>query len=284
MTHELTNPFTPERKDMPTDEQVVGGVLGPEAVRAMRELRGSRGRGWTDVTSDLEITELELTGAEQLAAREAEGGPRQEMLDWANTFGRDEDWVDKKFTFHPGGRIESNNTKLDLSRCGITSISRVMSRVEGLQTLGFNNNQISKIENLPEGLVEIYLDDNNITKIENLPDELRRLDLERNHISTIENLPAGLQSLYLTGNSISVIHNLPSGLRVLDLADNHISVLENLPEGLSDVWVDRNPLTSIDGLPAPDKIGTIQFSQNQQALANKAWALGYLIHIDSLPV
>lgn len=191
--NEMMNPFTDGRRtqDTPTDEEVVGGVLGPEAVRALRELRTSTGPKTTiEEEPDFEVTDLELTEAEREAAREAERGPRQEMIDWARTFGNDEEWVDEQFTFHSDGRITSASGELDLESFGIGFIPPVLARVEGLDQLYLNNNKISKLENLPEGLQALNITHNNISKLENLPDGLRELWLNRNPLRSIDGLTA----------------------------------------------------------------------------------------------
>ena len=285
MTHELRNPFKDARPspETPTDEQVVGGVLGAEAVRAMRELRGSTGRATgAEESTDIDVVDIKLTQAEQLAAREVEDGPRQEMIDWARTFGKDEEWVDEEFTFHADGTIESTKKDLDLRFLGVASIPKILHHVEGLEDLYLHGNKLTTIENLPEGLRRAFLNDNAISKLENLPPSLEWLDITGNNISTIENLPAGLQTLYLDENNVSRLENFPKGLRKLSLADMNLPRLENLPDGLETLWLNRSTLSDTDGLPAPGKIGSIIFSKGQHVLAERFRALGHTVHVGTL--
>ena len=193
MTHEqLRNPFKDAQptQETPTDEQVVGGVLGEEALRAMRELRGRAGRvSSVEAPADLQAVDIELTEAEQLTAREAEKTSREEMLEWAQMLGKDEAWLDRKFILHSDGRIEAVQGISLLTGLGISSIPPVLSQVEGLKKLHLMDNNISKFENVPPGLEDLFVDYNSISKLENVPEGLKELSLRHNPLAGIDGLP-----------------------------------------------------------------------------------------------
>jgi len=138
---------------------------------------------------------------------------KQQLIDWALSFGKDENWIDERFIFHKDGRIESKNEWLSLKFMGISYLPKAFSAIEGVTTLYLNGNNISKIENIPDNVTKLSLGSNNISKIENIPDNVTTLSLGSNNISKIENISDGVTNLYLGGNPIENPEDKPETVK-----------------------------------------------------------------------
>jgi len=109
----LKNPFEAPKKRSKDDAKLVGELLGEEEEAEMRRALGE------SVGDVVEKEEVGL-GDEQKArikALEEEVSPedrREEFINWADSIGKDEDWVDETFTFDDDGSVEVEGD-LDLS-------------------------------------------------------------------------------------------------------------------------------------------------------------------------
>jgi len=103
----LKNPFEAPKKRSKDDAKLVGELLGEEEEADMRR---ALGEGVGDVVEEEEVglTDEQKARIEELESEEEKSPEqrREEIINWADSIGKDEDWVDKTFTFNDDGSVE----------------------------------------------------------------------------------------------------------------------------------------------------------------------------------
>jgi len=128
MPNETTQPFDQTKRD-PRDEHLVERVLGADAAEDMKAL--TKGQA----APDRKRVTLVLTENEQVAAREKEQevSPeqrRQQYIEWAKSFDKDEEWVDDNFIFISDGTVETKDN-LTIFRKNIEYFPPALKRIRG---------------------------------------------------------------------------------------------------------------------------------------------------------
>ena len=151
--------------------------------------------------------------------------------------------------------------KLDLGKCGLSSLPFELFELVWLEELILSNSFIESDENgfkkdyweesinkgqrnelseIPVGmkrlrnLEKLIIAGNphhiwKIKKLENLPKNLYNLDISYNRIEQIAGLPSEIGILNLSHNRIEKLAALPDNLITFDSSHNHIQQLQNLP-------------------------------------------------------
>jgi len=101
----LKNPFESPKKRSKDDAKLVGELLGEEEEREMRE---ALGEGVKEVVEegDIGLTDEQKARIKEVEEEVSPEDRREEFINWADSIGKDEDWVDKTFTFNDDGSVE----------------------------------------------------------------------------------------------------------------------------------------------------------------------------------
>jgi len=157
----LKNPFETPKKRSKDDAKLVGELLGEEEEAEMRRALGE--------TDGIEEREVGLTDEQKakIKALEEELSPedrREEIINWADSIGKDEAWVDETFTFDDDGSVEVEGD-LDLSWLESAEGIPLLKSVGGY--LDLNGLTSAEGLTLPESVVG-YLNLNGLTSAEGL--------------------------------------------------------------------------------------------------------------------
>ncbi len=255
-TPNLENPFSPPKRRNPDNAELVGKILGKHQEAAMREILGTPNPLPED---DLLVGDLSDEDREAIEKEKRERvWTRQQYIDWAKSFGENEEWVDLTFKFQADGTTIVPGD-LRIENQSIAVLPKGISRVEG--ALELNNNQIESLVGFPKEVGgAINLDNNLITSLKGLPKQTNvRISLKDNQLTTLKGLPVEFDgSLVISGNPIDSLADLP------------IIIRKNL-------WLTDIPATSI---PSGLEIhGNIWLAETQTELIADVKAKGYRYQI-----
>jgi len=164
------NPLRPELSKPRSlrDQYLVEKVLGSEEAADMQELVGGQPTSPDHPLEDL--GGVDLSGEEQQLGKAEEHSrekSKQEFIEWAQSIGKDREWIDERFTFNVDGTIFVDDL-LVLGGCKLTEFPKQITKVRG-------------------GLV---LDANNLKTLEGLPDEVEgNLTLVFNNLESVKGVP-----------------------------------------------------------------------------------------------
>jgi len=226
----LENPFHPPDQRTGTPSELTGRFLDSATTQALTEALGEDEPSKSEPQQDLPPADISMSGKEQKEVENETFWSRQRYIEWAQEFGRNENWVDKTFEFQEDG----------------TTI------VEGVLLL-----RGTKIEQLPVGLMEVKgglnISQNYSFKLNGYPKKIgERFECNHNNLSSLEGMPEEIGgNIYLESNEISSLIGLPKKMMGnLSLFNNQ---LENL-NGISKVISGNlnlggnNQLTSLEAL------------------------------------
>ncbi len=256
MTNETQQPFTPDQPRDPRDEELVGKVLGSKERADMKELTGDQPQATKtqDPSTNLKLSAKELAEEERILQETTPESMRKKFIEWAEDIGKNEEWVDKVFSFELDGKVKVDD--ILLTHIGISEIPPIFRH---LNTIG------------------LYLFSNQITRIGNIPTTVKDLDLQNNQITTVENIPNSVTSLTLKDNQITEIKDIPDECIDVILDNNPINSLDSLV-GKTIVFLSIKN-TNIKSIPQGIDVTQIEVDPSQTELIADARAKGYDIHI-----
>ena len=280
----LRNPFRPPDQKTGTPSELTGHFLDSATTQALTEALGEDEPCESEPQQDLPPTsDISMSSIEQKEVEKEPCWTREQYIEWAQKFGKNEQWVNETFEFQKDGTtiVEGNlnllNTKIELLPIGLMEVKRDfrVSKNPSLRLNGYpkkigerfecNHNNLSSLEGMPEEIGgNIYLESNKISFLGGLPNEVMgNLSLYHNQL---ENL-----------NGISKVI---SGKLELD-DNNQLTSLEAL-KGVKigqDLWLRGIPATTI---PAGIEIGgDICLDASQTDLIADAKRKGYRVEIIS---
>ncbi|WP_395733907.1 COR domain-containing protein [Prosthecobacter sp.] len=154
----------------------------------------------------------------------------------------------------------SDNTSLDLSSIGLTSLPESLRQLTGLKTLNLHNNKLSTLPEWLGRLTELQallLAGNYLTTLPETLSQLvglKSLDLNKNQLNALPEWLAqltGLQTLMLGRNKLTTLPEALSqltGLKSLDLNNNQLTILPDWlgqMTGLQLLMLGGNQLTTL---------------------------------------
>ena len=166
----LENPFEPQKPRKKDEAEFVGRFLGPEAEEEMRKLVGKpKKEEPKEDWGEFELSEEEKKKIEEEKEKEKPWN-REQVIEWAETFGKNEEWVNETFTFDPDGTIRVEGD-LALNRTGIDELPKGIKEVKGY--LDLKDNQLTSLEGLPKSIGgTLILSYNKLTSLEGLPESI----------------------------------------------------------------------------------------------------------------
>jgi len=231
----LKNPFEAPKKRSKDDAKLVGELFGEEEEADMRR---ALGEGVGDVVKEEEVglTDEQKARIKELEEEVSPEDRREKFINWADSIGKDEDWVDETFTFNDDGSVEVQD---DLGLGWLES-------AEGIPLLKS---------------VAGYLNLRGLTSAEGLTlPELVAGDLYLSGLTSAEGLTlpesfAG--SLVLSGltsaEGLTLPESVAGDLNLGGLTSaKGLTLPESVPQKLN-----LNGLTSAEGLTLPESVGNI---------------------------
>jgi len=109
----LKNPFEAPKKRSKDDAKLVGELLGEEEEADMRRALGESVKEVVG-EEDTGLTDEQKARIEEVEKEMSPEDRREEIINWADSIGKDENWVDETFTFNDDGSVEVEGD-LDLS-------------------------------------------------------------------------------------------------------------------------------------------------------------------------
>jgi len=195
MPNETTTQPLREQPPRSTDDtRLVAEVLGSDAAEEMDELVGDHSTDINQTESQgLELTEAETVATKEVEQRVSPEERKQQYFEWAGKINKDDNWVEKTFTFGIDGSVSTKH-KLDLSYEKISELPPGLTYANGGLDLSFNN----------------------FTSLKRLPEKVNgNLDLSNNYsLASLEGLPKViLGDLYLKDIAYSAA-TIPAELTV----------------------------------------------------------------------
>ncbi|KKR84408.1 MAG: hypothetical protein UU31_C0006G0033 [Candidatus Uhrbacteria bacterium GW2011_GWA2_41_10] len=126
----LENPFYHPEPNKGTPSELTGRFLDSATTQALTEALGEDEPCESEPRLDLPPADISMSGKEQ---REVEKEPcwtREQYIEWAQKFGKNEQWVNETFEFQKDGTtiVEGNlnllNTKIELLPIGLMEVKR----------------------------------------------------------------------------------------------------------------------------------------------------------------
>jgi len=278
----LENPFHPPDQRTGTPSELTGRFLDSATTQALTEALGEEESSKIELQPNLPPTsDISMSTEEQ---REVEKEPywtKDQYIEWAESFGKDEAWVNETFEFQPDGTTIVN-ANLVLEGKGIKQLPIGLMEVKGI--LYISENPSFKLNGYPKRVDGYFgCSHNNLSSLQGMPEEFDGdIYLESNKISFLGGLPnevMGNLSLYhnqlenLNGISKEISGNLNLG------GNNQLTSLEAL-KGVKiggDLWLRDIPATTI---PVGIQIGgNIFIKSSQTDLIADAKRKGYRLRL-----
>src|SRR3989339_144250 len=206
----LENPFRPPDQKTGTPSELTGRFLDSATTQALTEALGEEDKP-PKIEPQLDIPpalDISMTGKEQKEVENETFWSRQKYIDWAESFGKDESWVDKTFEFQKDGTtiVEGDlyllHTKIkqlpiglmevkgnfDISKNFSFKLNGYPKRVGGYFDCSYND--LSSLQGMPEEVGRgIYLSHNKIRSLIGLPNEVMSdLDLSYNQLENLDGI------------------------------------------------------------------------------------------------
>jgi len=277
----LRNPFHPHESERKTSVDLTSHFLSREEAQALTEALGEEEPSKSEPQQDLPPADISMSGKEQREVEDETIWSRQKYIEWAQEFGKDEDWVDGTFKFQPDGTtimerdLNLEDKEIKQLPIGLMEVKGGLN-ISGNPSLRFNrypkkvggsfwcmNNNLVSSDGMPDKVGgSIYLSHNTIRSLIGLPDKVMGdLSLFNNQLENLDGISREISGdLSLTGN-------------------NQLTSLEAL-RGVKigrDLWLRNIPATTI---PAGIEIGgDIYIHKYQTDLIADAKRKGYRVEI-----
>jgi len=274
MPNETSQPFN-QTKRSPDDAALIEGVLGSQVAKEMKELAGAGKKGAKPKKIELSLSDDEAKATKKKEIEATPEKKRQEYVEWARKFGKDEEWIHDNFIFNNNGRVGLMKD-IELDGTGFESFPPELYCV-GEINISLDSNLFKKIPDMPEGVIGLTLNNNQITQIENIPRSCKTLYICDSGITCVENIPDGMNDLVLDNNHITVISDIPDYLVFLDLSNNPITDLGPLVGKRIDHF--RLVNVPVNSIPDGIEIDILEIESDQKHLEADAKLKGYHVHI-----
>src|SRR3989339_1016847 len=240
----LRNPFEPPyRSNKGTPSELPRYLLPTADVQSLTEALGEYEPSKSEPQPNLPPADISMSGKEQKEVEKESYWTRQKYIDWAESFERDKNWVDKTFEFQKDGTtiVEGDlyllHTKIEQLPIGLMEVKGDLNvsenpflklngypkKVSGYFRCGKNN--IPCPQGMPEEIVgDISFRSSHLTSLDGLPDKVMGdLTLPFNQLENLDGISKEISGdLSLTGNnqltSLEVLRGVKIG-RDLSLRD-----------------------------------------------------------------
>ncbi len=225
---------------------------------------------------------LELSADEQgaIAKSEGEATPdqrRQQYIQWAAEINKDEEWIDKIFTFLPNGAVvaEENLNILDKESNILPPwLIEVKGRLSIIRCGKIDCRKIPRTS-------ELTICKNKLDSLEGLPSGIEYLDATGNELTSCIGIPEGVKDLHLDQNQITSCRGIPDNVETITMSDNPIESFADIPDNIGmlvirDIMVDKQPnVESLIDFPEGRNINEIYVDGRQMELAGDLMDKGY---------
>jgi len=278
----LRNPFEPPyRSNKGTPSELTRHLLPSADVQALTEALGEDEPSKSEPQPNLPPADISMSGKEQKEVEKESYWTREQYIEWAESFERDKNWVDKTFEFQEDGTtiVERN---LNLEKTGIVCLPIGLMKVKG--NLHISKNFSFKLNGYPKK-VSGYFDCtyNDLSSLEGMPEEVGRgIYLLDNKIRSLIGLPEKVMgNLVLDTNKLENLDGISKEISgKLELDDNNqltsLEALKGVKIG-GDLWLKSIPATTI---PEGIRIGGVIYIREYQTdLIADAKRKGYRVRI-----
>src|SRR3989339_2058214 len=186
----LRNPFRPPDQKTGTPSELTGHFLDSATTQALTEALGEDEPCESEPQQDLPPTsDISMSSIEQKEVEKEPCWTREQYIEWAQKFGKNEQWVNETFEFQKDGTtiVEGNlnllNTKIELLPIGLMEVKRDfrVSKNPSLKLDGYPKkvggkftcrlSAFSTLEGIPEEIGgSIGLDNNFLVSLVGLPE------------------------------------------------------------------------------------------------------------------
>ena len=281
----LRNPFRPPDQKTGTPSELTGRFLDSATTQALTEALGEENQSpKIEPQQDLPPTsDISMSTEEQ---REVEKEPlwiKEDYIKWAESFGKDEAWVNETFKFQLDGTTIVEGDLNLLSR-KIKQLPIGLMEVKGDFNISYNPSL--KLNEYPKKVGGNFLCmGNNFLSLQGIPEEVGKgIYLSDNKILSLLGLPEKVMGdLYLTHNQLENLDGISKEISgKLELDDNNqltsLEALKGVEIGRN-LWLCDIPATTI---PAGIEIGGEIFIREYQTdLIADAERKGYQVRIIS---
>ena len=282
----LRNPFHPPDQTLESSAHLMSTYLPSAEAQALTEALGEEESSKPEPQQDLPpVLDISMSGEEQ---REVEKEPlwiKEDYIKWAESFGKDEAWVNETFKFQLDGTTVVN-TDLILEAKEIKQLPVGLIEIKGNLNVSLNvsGNPSFKLNGYPKRIGGYFdCSYNDLSSLQGMPEEVDGdIYLESNKISFLDGLPNEvIGDLYLSYNQLKNLDGISKEIfGNLSLTDNNqltsLEALKGVKIG-QDLSLRDIPATEV---PAGIQIrGNIVIRSSQIALITDARAKGYQVEI-----
>src|SRR3989339_597866 len=278
----LRNPFHPHESERKTSVDLTSHFLSREEAQALTEALGEEESSKSEPQQDLPpVLDISMSGEEQ---REVEKEPlwiKEDYIKWAESFGKDEAWVNETFKFQLDG---TTVVEEDLLLRGTKIEQLPIGLIEVTGKLIVDNNPSLKLNGYPKRVGEnFYCQLNDLSSLQGMPEEVRGfIGFDKSNLSSLVGLPRKVTGgLFLSNNQLENLDGISREIfGNLELSDN--DKLISL-EALRDTKIRNNlELLNIPATEIPagiEIVGVIYIHEHQTALITDAKRKGYRVQI-----
>jgi len=243
MKNETSQPFNPNEPRKTDDTKLVAEVLGTKEAAEMVELVGQVEPPETEsvsLTAGLDLSVAEggaVAGAEKIKKEKR----YLEYTEWAETFGKDEDWIDDNFVFNPDGSVETKGN-LNLEFWDVEKFPKGFKKING--DCNLNGCNFLNLIGFPEEITgDLILSSNYLRTTYGINKIKIRgvIDLHANPLNELVGLPDVMESLILASTDIKSLDPLIGKTINRTLSITNLK-LDYIPPGINikgEIFIER---------------------------------------------
>ena len=277
----LENPFHPPEQQTGIPSKLTEVFLDPATNTALTEALGEDEPSKSEPQQDLLPADISMTGEEQREVEKESYWTREQYIEWAESFGKDENWVDGTFEFQKDGTTVVWGN-LNLLSTEIKQLPVGLMEVKGKLIIDINPSL--KLNGYPKKVSGYFgCSYNNILSLEGMPEEVGGgISFEESNLTSLVGLPKIINNnLNLSWNKFVTLDDFPREIHGdVRLSDNENLVSLDVLSGVKiggDLWLRDIPATTI---PAGIEIGgDILINSSHADLIADAKKKGYQVKI-----
>jgi len=144
----LRNPFHISQLNQESPAHLMNTHLPPAEAQALTEALGEEEPSKSEPQQDLPPTsDISMSGEEKKEVEKESYWTREQYIEWAESFGKDEDWVDGTFEFQKNGTTVVNG-ELNLRNTEVKQLPIGLMEVKG--DLNVSENPSFKLNGYPK--------------------------------------------------------------------------------------------------------------------------------------
>ena len=276
----LRNPFHPPDQRTGTPSELTRHLLPSADAQALAEALGEEEPSKSEPQQDLPPADISMSGKEQKEVEKEPYWTKDQYIEWAEDFGKDEAWVDEIFKFQPDGTTVVNG-ELNLRNTKIKQLP--IGLIEAKEGLSISYNPSLKLNGYPKKVEgDFYCSNNGLSTLEGMPKEVGGgISFGSNNLHSLVGLSEKVNGdLDLFGNKLVHLKDLSKEIQgSLLLQKNPLGLLDDLVGTKIgfDLYLWDIPATKI---PAGIEIGgCIYIESSQTDLIADAKRKGYQVRL-----